>query len=201
MARTNLTGAVRDKILFDVTVLGVPAEEEAVALGIVPQSVYNTILTFERVKARDWDAIKESYTTSKRGINCLEWAIARANATPPPGFVDELAALQRWVRHPVRAETAKETPAKETPTLPDPTPNDALVWVKVLEGLAGLLKGQAALIEAIQKQQDDFRDALTALASDIKENANVNSDLVCQRLKEANDALAGIKANTRKKGL
>lgn len=197
MATNTLTGAMRDKILFDVTVLGVSMADEAKALGIVPQSVNATLQTFNLVKAGDWNTIREAYKTSKKGINCLEWAISRANATPPIGFVDELTAIQKNLRF-GQAKPADLEPVK--PALPDPTPNDALVWVKVLEGLAGLCKGQAALIEAVQTLSDELQDSLAALASDLKDNANVNGDLVCQRLKEANDTLNGIKMNTRRKG-
>ena len=36
---------------------------------------------------------------------------------------------------------------------------------------------------------------------DLKDNLNVNADVICERLKSCEDKLDDIKANTRKRGL
>lgn len=53
-----LSNETRDKMLFDVAVLGASYKETAEKFGVTVQSVSQQNLVFDKCKARDWGGLK-----------------------------------------------------------------------------------------------------------------------------------------------
>lgn len=116
----KITDETRDKILFDVAVLGATQKETAEKFGCTVQTVSQQTLVFNKVKARDWGGIKDMMRSGNVGINLVEWAIARTKATPPKGFIDELVKIR--VERVAPATKKVETAVKEPPKPENPVP-------------------------------------------------------------------------------
>lgn len=90
----KITSDMRDKILFDVAVLGASNRETAEKFGCTSQTVSQQTLVFNKIKARDWEGVKDMMRSGNVGINLVEWAIDRTKAEPPKGFIDELVKIR-----------------------------------------------------------------------------------------------------------
>ena len=119
-----LSNETRDKILFDVAVLGATQKETAEKFGCTVHTVSQQTLVFNKVKARDWEGVKAMMRSGNVGINLVEWAIGRTKAEPPKGFIEELKEIQRSEKRkrekeppvPPNIETVvKEPPKPENP--------------------------------------------------------------------------------------
>ena len=61
-----------------------------------------------------------------------------------------------------------------------------------------MLENMVKLNELMEQLMDVV---IPKYVGDIKDNLNVNTDVICERLKSCEDKLEAIKANTRKRGL
>ena len=113
----KITDETRDKILFDVAVLGATQKETAEKFGCKVQTVSQQTLIFNKVKARDWGGVKDMMRSGNVGINLVEWAVARTKAEPPKGFIDELVKIrvERVAPAAKKAESINEPPKPENP--------------------------------------------------------------------------------------
>lgn len=113
----KITDETRDKILFDVAVLGATQKETAEKFGCTVQTVSQQTLIFNKVKARDWGGVKDMMRSGNVGINLVEWAIGRTKAEPPKGFIDELVKIrvERVAPAAKKAESINEPPKPENP--------------------------------------------------------------------------------------
>ncbi len=137
-----LRDADRDKIVFDCLTLGIPAKDEAEALGFSVNAVRWTVRVFQLVKAGNWDRIREEYTGhSSRSIAALEWAMARMNAEAPSGLMTVIEAAQ------------KEN--KSRYEKPEQGPNEAELALKVLKALETLIAGQELILDALMKKEGE----------------------------------------------
>lgn len=114
----KITDETRDKILFDVAVLGATNKETAEKFGCTVQTISQQTLIFNKVKARDWGGVKDMMRSGNVGINLVEWAIARTKAEPPKGFIDELVTIR--VERVAPATKKDETESKEPPKPENP---------------------------------------------------------------------------------
>lgn len=121
----KITDETRDKILFDVAVLGAKNKETAEKFGCTVQTISQQTLIFNKVKARDWGGVKDMMRSGNVGINLVEWAIARTKAEPPKGFIDELVKIR--VERVAPATKKVETEVKEPPK-----PENPVTGAKVL---------------------------------------------------------------------
>lgn len=135
----KITDETRDKILFDVAVLGATQKETAEKFGCTVQTVSQQTLVFNKVKARDFEGIKSMMRSGNVGINLVEWAILRTKAEPPKGFIDELVRIrvERVATATKKAETVKEPPKPENPVTGAktfiPAPSAELGWQTRIE--------------------------------------------------------------------
>lgn len=113
----KITDETRDKILFDVAVLGASNKETAEKFGCTVQTVSQQTLIFNKVKARDWGGVKDMMRSGNVGINLVEWAVARTKAEPPKGFIDELVKIrvERIAPAAKKAESINAPPKPENP--------------------------------------------------------------------------------------
>lgn len=114
----KITDETRDKILFDVAVLGATQKETAEKFGCTVKTVSQQTLVFNKVKVRDWGGVKDMMRSGNVGINLVEWAIARTKAEPPKGFIDELVKIRVERVAPAAKKSdadVTEPPKPETP--------------------------------------------------------------------------------------
>ena len=95
-----------------------------------------------------------------------------------------------------RAEYAKKKAADSESHDPVPSPapqeeNNRLFFIKMLEHMAKMNELMEQLMDVV----------IPKYVGDLKDNANANADVICERLKSCEDKLEAIKANTRKRGL
>lgn len=114
----KITSDMRDKILFDVAVLGASNRKTAEKFGCTAQTVSQQTLVFNKIKARDWEGVKDMMRSGNVGINLVEWAIDRTKAEPPKGFIDELVKIRVGRVAPATQKT--EEPVKEPPKPENP---------------------------------------------------------------------------------
>ena len=135
----KITDETRDKILFDVAVLGATQKETAEKFGCTVQTVSQQTLIFNKVKARDWGGVKDMMRSGNVGINLVEWAVARTKAEPPKGFIDELVKIrvERVAPAAKKAESINEPPKPENAVTGAktviPAPSAEVGWQKRIE--------------------------------------------------------------------
>ena len=69
--------------------------------------------------------------------------------------------------------------------------NNRLFFIRMLENMVKLNELMEQLMDVV----------IPKYVGDMKDNLNVNADVICERLKNCEDKLEAIKANTRKRGL
>lgn len=135
----KITDETRDKILFDVAVLGASQKETAEKFGCTVQTVSQQTIVFNKVKARDWEGVKAMMHSGNMGINLVEWAILRTKAEPPKGFIDELVKIrvERVALAAKKAESINEPPKPENPVVGAktviPAPSAEVGWQTRIE--------------------------------------------------------------------
>jgi hypothetical protein len=173
-----MTDADRDQILVNAYAYGMTVQRNAAATNWTENAIRQVMNISELVKFDKWDELIRRVKVSGYGVPCIEWAAARNGKKVPAGVYE--ASKNRT--------TAKElAPAPEAQT---PQPNDDTFFITVIQTL-----------KAIQKGNEAIADAISALAADLKDNHNVNTDLICQRLTAIEQNVEVLKNNTRKKGL
>ena len=90
------------------------------------------------------------------------------------------------------AKMAEAQKAPE-PVLPPASQDDnnRLFFIRMLENMVKLNELMEQLMDVV----------IPKYVGDMKDNLNVNADVICERLKSCEDKLEAIKANTRKRGL
>lgn len=177
----NMTNADRDQIVMNATAFGMSMKENAAATGWTESAVSVVLNTLDMVKQEAWEKLAYKVMTSGYGVPCIEWAADRTRKNVPESIYD---AVKKRAASP----TGKVPAPKPVPEPDDPN-NDAF-YVNVLTTLNAIQQSNIAII-----------DALSALAADLKDNRNINTDLVCQQLKNIARDVETLKNNTRKKGL
>lgn len=178
----NMTNADRDQIVMNATAFGMSMKESAAATGWTEGAVGVVLNTLDMVKRDEWEKLAYKVATSGFGIPGIEWAAQRTRKTVPQLIYD--AAKKRY------AYPNKKVPASENAAAAPADPNNDAFYVNVLTTLNAIQQSNTAII-----------DALSALAADLKDNNNINTDLVCQQLKSIAQDVETLKNNTRKKGL
>ena len=156
-------------------------------LGISQSVVSNAFAAFDAVKAADWDKCYQLITAGRQNIELFKWAAEKTGAKLPKSLFD--AYDER-----IAADRARTTKAA-TPVMPETdtvsTENERVFTLKMLELLAKTNELLEPLMDVVMPKY----------CGDLKDNVNANCDIICERLKNCEDKLEGIKANTRKRGL
>ena len=207
-----MTDVERDNILFQVETMGIRVSDVAKNCKTTTLSVYYVRNYFNAAKKDGFSGVIELIKNGgDPGKPLVMWALKRAQITLTKSQDDELNALleQKRMRFTKTKKTIEEIPVppnvevvvKEKPTEETVPDNGVIAFTKLVHQLEIIANQNKVIIETLKSGFDAVADAITALSSDIKDNTNLNSDLVCERLKEQTDILNGIKMNTRKRGL
>lgn len=190
-----------EKIVTDALVFGKPAKQIAQELERKETVVYNVLDAFGVVKEQDWNRAIALLTSQNFPLSVFTWAGEKLGVELPPAL--EVAYKQRCERAAAmsRERYAKQKAEKEpapvqTPEpLPEPEPkkedNTGLFLIKLLEAV----NRQNELLEQL------YDVVIPKWTGDMKDNVNVNADMLNQSLKRIDDKLEAIKINVRKRGL
>lgn len=198
----KLREAEFDKIITDRLIFNRKNEDIANDIGCGISTVTAVTQMFKLVRAQDFEHIKAIMKTNSGRLGQLKWAAKKLNVEIPDDVVsarEEHLAKQQAQRDMTLDEFMKAQPPEESkevieelktaPVIAEK--NDALYFIKILEAL----NKQNELLE----QLCDV--VLLHWMNDMKDNVNANTDVVCERLKNMEQSLDGIRCNTRKRGM
>ena len=191
----KLTDAQRDRVLFLLKTIEMRPAEVAKECEVSEASV-GRIGQFYDIASKQGvrgiiEVIGRNSSTNKE---LVEWALNRAGVKVSDAEFRQINAAFNEV-------TKRNVPPNVEVVVKESPENDLTAFIKLVQQLEVIANQNKVIIETLKSGFESVADAIAALASDIKDNTNLNSDLVCERLKEQTDILNGIKANTRKKGL
>ena len=192
MARI-ITDEMRDAMIAQVIGFKKSQVDAARLLDVSSSSVNLIVRVFTAVSSQDWDLLKKLILNSNAGLPTVMWAQNRIGVSVPKEILDLWQSSITDIREKRITLDPEPDPVPQPATAPEPAPQD----VNALVLCEKLIKAQDAILATL----GDILDGLKVLASDIKDNNNVNTDLICQKLNQTTELLNGIKANTRKKGL
>lgn len=178
-----------EKIVFDKMVLCKKTEEIAKELDAPQSSVGNFITVFMAVQtksvARVVDLVWKNYS-----VPAIRWSYNKLGYEMPKEVLDAITSKNDAKRK-SNLEIIKKEEAAEKPAELKPENNDALYFIKILEGLNKQNKLLEQLLDTV----------IPHWAGDLKENNNVNTDLLNKQLQLIDQKVECIKLNTRKRGL
>ncbi len=176
-------------------------------VGVSEKSVKVTVRAFQLVRDDLFDELVYSVEHDSITLKMIDWAARELHKKVPKEELQK--AYERRLEHNRRlTENREKAAASEATELADcaitkamlapgavveekKTQNDALYMIKILE--------------ALNKQNELFEQLLDVVmpkyASDIKDNLNANTDVICERLKNCETSLDKIACNSRKRGL
>lgn len=196
-----MNAAAYEKIVTDSLVFNKPVKQIAQELERKETVVFNVLNAFNATKEQDWDRAITLLTTQNFPLSVFTWAGEKLDIELPHSL--DVAYKQRCERAAAmsRERYAKQKAEKEpapvqTPEpLPEPEPkkedNTGLYLIKLLEAV----NKQNELLEQL------YDVVIPKWTGDMKDNVNVNVDMLNQSLKRIDDKLEAIKINVRKRGL
>lgn len=152
-----------------------------------PSVVSGVFSAFDAVKATDWEKCCQLISKSRLSLDLFKWA-AEKTGVELPEMVTE-AYNNRLATDKARAAMGK-TPVEPVPDRIT-AENERIFTLKMLEYMAKTNELLEQLMDVVMPKY----------CGDLKDNVNANCDIICERLKNCEDKLEGIKANTRKRGL
>jgi len=198
-----------EKIVTDALVFGKPVKQIAVELERKDTVVFNVLNAFNATKEQDWDRAVTLLTTQNFPLSVFTWAGEKLGLELPPSLevaykqrCERAAAMsrERYAKQKAEKEPAPKPAPKPAPepvpeSEPEPEPkkedNTGLYLIKLLEAV----NRQNELLEQL------YDVVIPKWTGDMKDNVNVNADMLNQSLKRIDDKLEAIKINVRKRGL
>lgn len=192
MKNTKLTLVEWEQIIIN-RAFGMGTVANAKAVGLTRQAVGNVLDAFDSVKEQDWAKACNMIVTRYMTLEVFKWSAEKCGIELPEVVVkayDDYIEKRRAENAQKKAAAASKAPEPA----PSPAPqeeNNRLFFIKMLEHMAKM-----------NELLEQFMDVvIPKYVGDLKDNANANADVICERLKSCEDKLEAIKANTRKRGL
>ena len=192
MKNTKLTPVEWEQIIIN-RAFGMGTVANAKAVGLTRQAVGNVLDAFDSVKEQDWAKACNLIVTRCMTLEVFKWSAEKCGIELPEVVVK---AYDDYIEK-RRAENAQKKAAAASKA-PEPAPspahqeeNNRLFFIKMLEHMAIMNELMEQLMDVV----------IPKYVGDMKDNLNVNADVICERLKSCEDKLEAIKANTRKRGL
>lgn len=183
-------------------VFGMKKRAIAEEIGCGTATVERVLRAYEIVKTGDTEAAID-YAKHGYSVNYLEYAAKKFGTVVPQQVIEvanvykeEQAAMQR------ERTAAKKKPAEVTlpadvhivaepyKELPKAQDNDILYLCKILEALAKTNELLETLMDVV----------IPKYVNDLKDNINVNADILPEQLKNSDAKLEKVVINTRKRG-
>lgn len=203
MSRRKLTNEDYSAIITRKLVYGQNTSSVARDVGVSDKTVKVVTQAFSLVRDKDFDAIIAAVDYNGVTPMMVEWA-ARELKTAAP--MDEInAAYERRLKRnrdrnkenamkrDNEAETVEEIveEKEERKSETKEEKNEKLYMLKILEALAAQNELLEQLLDVV----------IPKYVSDMKDNLNANTDVICERLKNCEQSLDAIRCNSRKRGL
>lgn len=153
-------------------------------LNISQSVVSGAFNAFDAVKANDWNRCCQLITGSRLSIDLFKWAAEKTGVELPD-------SLEKAYQDRIKSDKTKAVAREEPKTAVVSAENEGIAVLKMLE----LLAKNNELLEQLMDV------VIPKYCADLKDNINANCDIISERLKNCEDKLEGIKANTRKRGL
>ena len=200
MGGKPLNAEMYEKIITDRLVFGVPAVKIAQDIERNASTVTCIVSAFESVRAEDWDKCKQIIDCYKAPLALFTWSANKLGKEVPQSLeavYEERKAKKREYDSQKRQQIGQQVPAQESAPEAESQPkqkaedNTGIYFIKLLEAV----NKQNELLEQL------YDVGIPKWTGDLKDNLNVNSDMVNQSLKRIDDKLEAIKINVRKRGL
>lgn len=174
-----------EKIITSRMVFGRTAKQTAEALNVGVASVNRVETAFKAVQAGEWDKVEKMVEDASCPFAMIEWAAKKLDVVLPQAVHD--ARERRYAPKPKQGI--------EKPPEPVPVPDH---WEEEKRFLQAMIAEQQKTNELLEQL---FDVVIPKWTGDMKDNTNVNSDLINQSLKRIDDKLEAIKISTRRKGM
>lgn len=177
-------------------------------IGCGTATVERVLKAYEIVKTEDTEAAMD-YAKHGYSVNYLEYAAKKFGTVVPQqvievanAYKEEQAAMQR------ERTAAKKKPAEESLPVEENLPADVHI---VAEPYKELPKAQnndilylCKILEALAKTNELLETLMDVVipkyVNDLKDNINVNADILSEQLKNSDAKLEKVVINTRKRG-
>lgn len=171
-----------DTIIQQRMIYGKDMATVAQDVGVSPQTVNRIEKVFKYMRGGEYDKIASAVERNDCGWDYIEWA-ANCCGIPVPETI--------W--HAKNRRDAKKKEQEKEPAAKPKTEehNEALYFTKLLEEVTKQNELLLQLLDVV----------IPKWTQDLKDNINVNADVMCERLKACEEKLEGIKINTKKRGL
>ena len=191
MKNNDLTPAEWEKIIIN-RAFGMSTEENAKAMELTRNGVLNVLNAFDCVKEQDWARACNLIVSRSMNIGVFKWSAEKCGVELPWDVVKAYEDYKEKRRAEKAAKMAEAQKAPE-PVLPpvQQDDNNRLFFIRMLENMVKLNELMEQLMDVV----------IPKYVGDMKDNLNVNADVICERLKSCEEKLEAIKANTRKRGL
>lgn len=184
--RTHLSKEQIEYILTERFVFGTDIRTLASLVNKSDTTVSAVISAFNVVKSKDWDKASELIEKKSIPNYMLKWAASKLGVDVPPKIeeaYERTLTKQRDLREKEKNEKALDKPPSGA--------NENLYFIRILEELTKQNELLLSLLDVV----------IPKYVGDLKDNFNLNTDVMCEYMKKIETCLEGIKANTRKRGL
>lgn len=173
---------ISSKLIFNKTI---PAIAEEIGCG---ETAVNMLAsTFTVCQRRDWERAVDMIENKKYSIKAFTWSCKKLGIQVPRSLQEAADRMSEAGRQ----ERLQKMAAKTVTEKAEPSDNENLYFIKILEALNQQNELLTQLIDVV----------IPKYVCDMKDNRNVNTDLLNKTLQSMDEKLEGIKANTRKRGL
>ena len=191
IGKDTIKKIISDKVVFNMTIRDL-AEEN----GISTATANRVLQMYRLITSEDWGAVKTAMQDETQNKGYYAELIAE--------IIGKMIPMDCYPKKEESKPEPKQEPVKEKMD----GENTALFLTQLMQAQLDAQTQQKLfnqeILVAIKKQNELLESLIDVVFphwfSDLKDNVNTNSDLVCERLKEICQVLDGIKCNTRRRG-
>ena len=190
----KITDETYEKIVTQKQVFQKTSEKISEELGVSRNTVDTVCYAFTDVRDENWEHAASLLTNQSIPFSLFQWAADRLGKELPPMLEEAYQKGRERIAERRKGWKGGDTAKEEAPA-PAPVP-DHWAEEKLLLGL---------ILAELKKNNELFEQLYDVVfpkwAGDVKDNVNVNNDLVNQTLKRIEDKLEAIKIGVRRKGM
>ena len=179
----RLNENVMDEIVTRVLFYGEKQQDVARSVHYADATVSRLVRVFKYVRDQKWDELIHMAEKRAAHPDMVKWAARRLNVTPP---IEQIEALYE-----AAAEEEKNGNSPQPTVVAYQSQNEDLCLFKILQALNNIDEHLVQLMDVV----------IPKYVSDLKDNANVNTDVLNKSMQACVHYLDGIRCNTRKRGL
>lgn len=173
-------------------VYGMSNAKNSEAVGVSTASITSTLAAFDAVKEQDWAKCCNIIVTYDTGIEVFNWAGQKTGRQIPP-IIQQ--SYEKWREERRKQNLDALKTKEEQEKKPEPAKADQDKAALMLARMTAAIEKQNELLESL------LDVVIPKYVGDLKDNINVNCDVLNQTAKSCDDKLEAIKLAFRKKGL